>query len=94
MEHDTKDVSVVAFSPDQEYLVTVSNNERGQGSTVWVREAASGQIVDVQKCKANVKAVAFSPDGRYLVTAFTLRMVLLGMASSQRSAKARQLHKT
>jgi WD40 repeat protein len=54
----------VAFSPDGEYIVTASFNDKN--AQPW--EVATGQSLHVFKCDGEVIRVAYSPDGKYILT--------------------------
>jgi WD40 repeat protein/tetratricopeptide (TPR) repeat protein len=62
-------VNDIAFSPDSNYLVTVSGNwYMSQGYTAQVWELASNQVVASLTHEGKVKTATFSSQGRYVAT--------------------------
>jgi WD40 repeat protein len=69
-------VSDAILSPDEKYLITISDEEyidplygRTPASVVCVIEVATHQILDRKQFRDYVTTVAFSPDGKELITA-------------------------
>ena len=60
---DLLNVSSVAFSPDKNYIVTGSHDNK---VSVW--ETATGQHIWTSKHKDKVNSVCFSPDGQYVLS--------------------------